>query len=52
MSAKIAEGEEKKLIERMLKDADGILIFVSPRVHSRHGTVLQYRGPTEAHVRS
>ena len=32
MYSKIAEEEDNKMTERWQKDADGILIFVSPRV--------------------
>jgi hypothetical protein len=33
--SKAAEEEDKKMVERWQKDADGILIFVSPRVDIR-----------------
>ena len=32
MYSKAAEEEDNKMVERWQKDADGILIFVSPRV--------------------
>ena len=37
---KAAEDEDKKLVERWQKDADGILIFVSPRVVIRLSLVF------------
>jgi hypothetical protein len=35
--SKAAEDEDNKMVERWQKDADGILIFVSPCVGTREG---------------
>jgi len=43
--SKAAEDEDNKMVERWQKDADGILIFVSPRVdiHMSFGYKLVHR---------
>jgi len=41
MYSKIAEEEDDRMMERYQKEADGILIFVSPRVNVHLGCASQ-----------
>jgi hypothetical protein len=43
MYCKIAEEEDNKMIERYQKEADGILIFVSPHVTFREAAHVNWR---------
>ena len=51
---KAAEEEDKKIVERWQKDADGILIFVSPRVANpcRFVHNLEHHRPVYSLLRS